>query len=125
VTIDCTNTELLWDSVPRFPLSKKALVNIRPDEKVSPVIDARNPVAALVLISDPTKSVAGLPVAIQSKLDSFHGEYAFQWNEKRLYGYIKIQEQQWDSGHPLVSEKTFKSSPSDVTSSDLFYSSSS
>lgn len=122
LTIDCSNSERVWNDVPRFRLSKKALPATTTDHKPPAVLDARNPVAAIVLLSDPTKPVVNLPAAIESRLDSFHAEYRFQWDENRLYGYIDIREKSRESGHPLIPEKTFRDSPSQAASSDLFYS---
>jgi hypothetical protein len=122
VRLDCSDTVSDWNNIPRVTLSKRDVVDLPPDSRVPPALDARNPIAALVVISDPNKSVSQLPPPVQSKLDRLQGNYAFQWDQNKLYGYAEIKEQSPDSGHPQVSAKQFESSPSQVASADLFYS---
>jgi len=87
------------------------------------VIDATKPIAAIFQMKDPSKPIFRLPPAIQSKLDSLHEQYAFQWDQGKLYGYMEIIESDWDSGHPRVSEKEFNRSPERAAASDFFFSS--
>jgi hypothetical protein len=122
ISIDCSNTSAIWENVPRVSLSKKAVIDLPPDT-LPPVLDATKPIAAIVQMNDPSKPASRLPPAIERKLDSLHEQYAFQWDAGRLYGYVEITELDWDSGHPQVSDKDFKRSPSEAAASDLFFSS--
>jgi hypothetical protein len=104
-------------------LSKHAVADLPADAKMSPVLDANRPIAAIVLMSNPSKPATSLPSTVESKLDSFHEQYAFQWDEKRLYGYVEIKEQHVDSGHPKIPEETFRRSPAEAASANMFFSS--
>jgi hypothetical protein len=123
IPIDCTDTSVLWEKVPRVSLSKEAVVDVPADANLPPVLDAMKPIAVIVQMKDPSKPASKLPPKIESKLDSLHEQYAFQWDENRLYGYVEIADHDWDIGHPPVSGKDFKRSPSEAASSDLFFSS--
>jgi hypothetical protein len=123
IPIDCSDTSVLWEKVPRVSLSKEAVVDIPADGNLPPVLDAMKPIAAIVQMKDPSKPASKLPPEIESKLDNLHEQYAFQWDEKRLYGYVEIADHDWDNGHPPVSGNDFKRSPSEASSSDLFFSS--
>jgi hypothetical protein len=105
IPIDCSDTSAIWRNIPRLSLSKKEVVNL-PQDAPLPVLDARKPFAAIVQMNDPSKPVSSLPPAIVSKLDSFHGQYAFQWDKGRLYGYIEMSEHDWDSGIPKFPRRT-------------------
>ena len=122
VRLDCSAADSGWNGIPRLTLSKGDVVDFPPDSKIPPVLDAKKPIAALVVMSDPPKPVSQVPPSIQSKLDGFQGEYAFQWDENRLFGYAEIREPAPDSGHPEISTKQYDSSPSQAASADLFYS---
>jgi hypothetical protein len=122
VRLDCSDSGSDWKNIPRVTLSKRDIANLPPDSKLPPVLDARTPIAALVRMYDRSKPVSQLPSPVQSKLDSFQGKYAFQWDQNNLYGYAEIKELNPDSGHPQFSAKEFESSPSEVASSNLFYS---
>lgn len=121
--LDCSNSASDWNNIPRVTLSKRDVVDVPPDLKTLPGLDARNPIAYLVLITDPSKLASQPPSPVQSKLDRFEGKYAFQWDQNKLYGYAEIKEQNPDSGHPQIFAKQFESSPSEAASADLFYSS--
>jgi len=122
IPIDCNNKSAIWENVPRVSLSKKAVIDLPPDT-LSPVLDATKPIAAIVQMNDPSKPASPLTPAAERKLDSLNEEYAFQWDESRLYGYVEIAELDWDSGHPEISDKDFKRSPSEAAASDFFFSS--
>ena len=122
IPINCSDTSAIWRNIPRLSLSKKAVVN-PPQDALPPVLDARKPIAAIVRMDDPSKPVSSLPPAIVSKLNSFHGQYAFQWDEGRLYGYVEMSEHDWDSGHPEVSGENFNRSPAEAAASDMLFSS--
>lgn len=102
----------LWEKVPRVALSKEAVVDVTANANVPPVLDATKPIAAIVQMKDPSKPASKLPPEIESKLESLHQQYAFQWDESRLYGYVEIAGHDWDTGHPHVSGNDFKRSPS-------------
>ncbi len=121
IPIDCSDTSAAWRSVSRVTLSKKAVVDL-PPEASPPVLNATKPIAAVVQMNDPSKPASKFPKAVAGKLDSFHEQYAFQWDERKLYGYVEITEADLDSGHPKVSESGFKRSPSEAAASDLFFS---
>ena len=123
IPIDCSDTSALWEKVPRVSLSKEAVVDVPGDANLPLVLDAMKPIAAIVQMKDPSKPASKLPAEIESKLDNLHEQYAFQWDEKRLYGYVEIAGHDWDNGHPPVSANNFKRSPSEAASSDLFFSS--
>jgi hypothetical protein len=120
IPINCSDTSATWRNIPHLFLSKKAVVN-PPQDALPPVLDARKPIAAIVRMDDPSKPVSSLPPAIVSKLNSFHGQYAFQWDEGRLYGYVEMSEHDWDSGHPEVSGKDFNRSPAEPAASDMLF----
>lgn len=122
VQLDCSSTGHGWDNIPRVTLSKRDVLNLPPDSPFPPVLDATKPLAEVVLMGDPPTPASQLPPPIQNKLDRFQGKYAFQWDENKLYGYAEIKEPNPDPGHPEVSEKQFESSPSEVASVDLLYS---
>ncbi len=123
VPVDCSNTSAIWKNVPRVQLSKKAVQDLPANAKMPPVLDANNPLAAIVLMSDPSKTSTNLPTAVESKFDSFDAQYAFQWDESRLYGYVEVKEKDVDSGHPEISGEEFRRSPSEAAASNLFFSS--
>jgi hypothetical protein len=104
-----------WEKVHRVSLSKEAATIMR--------VDAKKPLALEFLRSDPSSVVAAVPAAPQSKLDSFHGQYEFQWDENSLYGYVEIKEQDLDSRHSKTSEKAFRRSPYEAAFDDMFHSS--
>jgi hypothetical protein len=114
VLIDCSNNSASWANVPRIALSKESVTVTGTDTQ---------PVEIVFLISDPTRAATNFHHSIESKLDSFHAPYAFQWDEDRLYGYVEIKEQDLDSRHPEVSEKAFRSSPDKAAFDDMFFSS--
>jgi len=123
IPIDCSDTSALWEKVPRVSLSKEAVVDVTANANVPPVLDATKPIAVIVQMKDPSKPASKLPPEIESKLDSLHEQYAFQWDESRLYGYVEIADHDWDIGHPQVSGNDFKRAPSEAASSDLLFSS--
>jgi hypothetical protein len=104
-----------WKKVPRISLSKESGTVMR--------IDAKRPLALEFLRSDPSAAVTAVPANIKGKLGSFNEQYGFQWDENRLYGYVELSEQDVDSRHPKISEKTFRRSPYEAAFDDLFYSS--
>jgi len=103
VRFDCSsNSSARWEKVPRIAVSRES--------------------AVLVRVDDPNALVTAVPNAIEGKLDSFHAEYRFQWDEDRLYGYVEIKERDLDSQHPETSEKTFRRSPNAAAFDDMFHS---
>jgi len=116
VLFDCSNdSSASWDRVPQVTLSRESGTVMRANVK--------RPLALEFLGSDPNALVTRVPSTIESKLDSLQAQYAFQWDENRLYGYIVIKEQDVDPGHPKISEKAFRRSPYAVAFDDMFYSS--
>ena len=104
-----------WEKVPRVVLSKESGTIMH--------VDAKKPLALEFLRSDPASVVTAVPAAVQSKLNSFHAQYGFQWDENSLYGYVEIKEQDLDSRHSKTSEKAFRRSPYEVAFDDMFHSS--
>jgi hypothetical protein len=96
IPIDCTDTTALWNKIPRVHLAKQAIVHLPPAPE--------------------------LPPAIDHQLDALNQTYAFQWDQKNLYGYVDIDDPTPDTGHPPVTPKAFNLSPSRAASSDLFFS---
>jgi hypothetical protein len=123
LSVDCSDTSAIWENVPRVKLSKMALQDVPADAKMPPVLDANKPIAAIFLMSDPNKTVSKLPTAVKSKLDSFDAQYAFQWDESKLYGYVEVKENDVDAGHPGISQKEFRRSPFGAAFSNFFFSS--
>ena len=122
IPTDCSDTSAIWRSIPRLSLSKKAVVNL-PQTHYHPFSMQGNRLQRSCGWDDPGKPVSSLPPAIVSKLDSLHGQYAFQWDEGRLHGYVEMSEHDWDSGHPEVSEKDFNRSPVQAAAPDVLFSS--
>lgn len=115
VLSDCSNNSTSsWEKVPRIILSKESAAVLR--------VDAKKPLALEFLRSDPSIVATDVPDAVRSKLDSFHAEYAFQWDENRLYGYVEIKEKDLDTSHPKISDKSFRRSPYETAFEDMFYS---
>lgn len=115
VLFDCGGNSIAsWEKVPRVALSKESGTVVRADPK--------KPLALEFLRSDPSTVVTAVPIDLQSNLDSFHAQYAFQWDENRLYGYVEIKGQDLDSQHPKTSEKAFKRSPYEAAFDDMFHS---
>jgi hypothetical protein len=108
------NSTASWTKVPRIILSKESATILR--------VDAKKPLALEFLRSDPSIVATSVPDAIRGELDSFHAEYAFQWDESRLYGYAEIKEKDLDASHPKISDKSFRRSPYEAAFEDMFYS---
>lgn len=116
VLLDCgSNSTASWGNVPRVTLSKGSGTIMR--------LDAKKPLTLEFLGSDPSAVVGGVPAAVESKLDSFHAQYAFQWDENKPYGHIEIKEKDLDSQHPKITERSFKHSPYEAAFEDIFHSS--
>ncbi|HET7214686.1 MAG TPA: hypothetical protein VFL79_13925 [Terriglobia bacterium] len=115
VLLDCSSeSNASWKGVPRVTLSRESGTVMRANFK--------RPLALEFLSSDPNAVVTKVPSKIEGKLDSFRAQYAFQWDENRLYGYVVIEEQDVNSGHHKISERAFRRSPYAVALDDMFYS---
>jgi hypothetical protein len=115
VMFDCSNENNAgWDKVPRISLSKESGTVVQ--------VDAKKPLTLEFLRSNPSATVTLVPASIAGKLDSFNAQYGFQWDEKKLYGYVEVKEKDLDSRHPETSKKTFKHSPDVSAFDDLFHS---
>ena len=112
--INCTDNTSQWRNAPRIYLSKDSVASSKAEVKGPPTL--------LFSLHDPSKAVSIPPPEIQSKLDSFHAQYAFQWTEGRLYGYVEIKEKGIDAGHPKISEDELQQSSFQAAFEDLFYS---
>ena len=53
IPIDCSDTSVLWEKVPRVSLSKEAVVDVPADSNLRPVLNAMKPIAAIVQMKDP------------------------------------------------------------------------
>ncbi len=112
VRLDCgSDSSATWMKVPTTALSRASGMVVR--------VNKRSLGLEFLGTSRP---VTAIPSTIESKLDSFHGQYGFQWDKNRLYGYVEIKEQDLDSRHPKVSEKIFRHSPYAAAFGDMFHS---
>jgi hypothetical protein len=115
VPSDCSNNSSpSWEKVPRVILSKESATILR--------LDAKKPLALEFLRSDRSIVATSVPDTVRSRLDFFHAEYAFQWDENRLYGYVEIKEKDLDTSHPKISDKSFRRSPYEAAFEDVFHS---
>ena len=64
-------------------------------EKVPKTVVSRD--SATLVHFDTNSPATVVPDSIKSQLESLHAEYRFQWDEKRLYGYVEIKGAALDS----------------------------
>lgn len=115
VLFDCRSKNADWEKAPHVTLSRQSGVLMR--------VDRNKPLALEFLRSDPSVTLTGAPTDVQKNLDSFHAQYWFHWDDKRLYGLVEVSEKDFDSRHHKTSEKVFKRSPYMAAFEDFFHSS--
>lgn len=114
VQFDCGSVDAGWAKAPEIDLSK--------DSGSLTKADAKKPLALEFLRSDPGAFITSAPDDLRGELDAFHAVYKFQWDEKRLYGYVALKELKLDSQHPKISERELSSHPYTAAFDDMFHS---
>jgi sugar lactone lactonase YvrE len=90
VSFNCSSgNRLNWEKVPKTVVSRDSAILVR--------FDTNSPATVV-------------PDSIKSRLESLHAEYRFQWDEKRLYGYVEVKGAASDSQQPKTSQKVLDDS---------------